>query len=287
MASRSLAVVAWSLRPSTSTALLIGALAALAHAQPARSLPDRVRDYIDRFEREASALAAEEDYVQRLEEGRGGARVHSTRWLRSDYVLVKPADNAPWLGYRDIFEVDGAPVRDRSSRLEQVLSSTAPDSRERALAVVREGSRFNLGPERTVNTPTLPIQLLARANADRLRLRAPHGWEQEALVDLTFDERGRPTLVRTPDGFSVETSGTIRARAADGAILSARLVFKFIGTPSKRPDATMTVDYGEVAGIPVLVPLRMVEELPVANGQASGIATYSNYRRFQTSVRIR
>lgn len=274
MASRFLAVAAWS-------------LLSISAATQGRPLPDRVRDYVDRFEREASALAAEEDYVQRLEEGRGGARVHSTRWLRSDYVLVKPADQAPWLGYRDIFEVDGAPVRDRSSRLEHVLSSTAPDSRARALAFVREGSRFNLGPERTINTPTLPIQLLARANADRLPLRAPHGWEREALVDLTFDERGRPTLVRTPEGFGVQTSGTIRARVADGAILSARLVFKFIGTPSKRPDAAMTVDYGEVTGIPVLVPLRMVEELPVANGQASGIATYSNYRRFQTTVRIR
>lgn len=286
MASRFLAVVAWSLLSIDTQ----HDLAFAAAAPQARRLEDRVRDYIARFERDASALAAEEDYVQRIEEGTGAARVQATRWLRSDYVLVKPADTEPWLGYRDVFEVDGAPVRDRGARLQRVLAGTSPDSAERAVAFVREGSRFNLGPERTINTPTLPLQLLARANQDRLRLRAPRGWERQTDVEMTFAEGDHPTLVRTPEGAGVETSGVVRVRVSDGAVLHARLIFKFVrsrGSKPPRHDATMSVDYAEVPDIPVLVPVRMVEELPLVDGQASGIATYSNYRRFQTSVRIR
>jgi len=274
LASRSLAVAAWS-------------LLSISAATQGRPLPDRVRDYIDRFEREASALAAEEDYVQRLEESRAGARVHSTRWLRSDYVLVKPADTEPWLGYRDIFEVDGVPVRERDARVVHILSTTAPDSLARAAAFVREGSRFNLGPERTINTPTLPMLLLARDNARRFRVETPRGWERQLRAIVTFSERSRPTIVRTPEGSSVASRGTMTVRVVDGAIVAADLRFRFQGARRNDPDAVLRVEYGDVPGVAVPVPLRMTEELPMPDGRASGVAVYSNYRRFQTSARIR
>lgn len=245
-----------------------------------------MRDYIERFERDASALVADEHYIQRLELRRGTSRTHWTRELRSDYVLVKPADTGPWLGYRDIFEVDGTPVREREARLVELLTGTAPDSLARAAAFARDGSRFNLGPERTVNTPTLPLQLMARVNADRLRVRVPRNWERQETVSITFEERDRPTIVRTPDGHNVESRGTLTVRVADGAILGAQLYFRFMAERG-RPEARMHVAYGPVAGVSVLVPARLSEELPMTEGEASGIATYSNYRRFQTSARIR
>lgn len=248
-----------------------------------------MRDYIARFETEAAALVAEEHYVQQLRQLRGplaALNPVTTRQLRSDYVLVKPSDSEPWLGYRDIFEVDGQAVRDRETRLVTVLSSTAPDSRARAVALVDEGARFNLGPERTINVPTLPLQLLARANAPRFRVRVPRRWERQAAVELTFEESVRPTIVRTPEGFPVESRGTVTVRVADGAILEANLRFYFLSERDK-PSASLTVIYGEVPGVSVPVPLRMSEELPTPSTHASGVATYSNYRRFQTTTRIR
>ena len=279
MASRFLAAAVCS--------LLITEAAAFQQP-PARRLEDRLRNYIARFEQEASALVAEEHYTQRLESrGRDMQVQHFVRALRSDYVLVKPADTEPWFGYRDIFDVDGKPVRERDARLVQLLSSTAPDSRDRAAAFAREGSRFNLGPERTINTPTLPMQLLARLNAPRFRVRAPRGWERQSFAELTFEESVRPTIVRTPDGASVETRGTVSVRVSDGAIFNARLRFRFSGDDRRDREATLYVEYGEVPGITVPVPLKMSEELPTPDGQASGVATYTNYRRFQTTVRIR
>lgn len=246
-----------------------------------------MRDYIARFETDAAALVAEEHYIQHLDQGAGVERTTVTRELRSDYVLVKPADREPWLGYRDIFEVDGAPVRDRDARLVQMLSSTAADSRERASAFVREGSRFNLGPERTVNTPTLPLQLLARANESRFRIGVPRGWARLEQVAVTFEERGRPTIVRTPEGAYVESRGTVVLRVSDGAILTAHLSFFFTGDRRKEPEARLSIEYGAVPNVTVPVPLRMIEELPMQGANATGTATYTNYRRFQTSARIR
>jgi hypothetical protein len=262
--------------------------AAAITQQPAGRLEDRLRDYIARFEQEAAALVAEERYVQRLDlHGQTSPEAARTRELRSDYVLVKPADTEPWLGYRDIFEVDGVPVRERDARVVHILSTTAPDSLARAAAFAREGSRFNLGPERTINTPTLPMQLLARANARRFRLRAPRGWQRQERAILTFSESSRPTIVRTPEGFSVDSRGTMTVRVSDGAILAADLRFHFQGVRRNDPEAVLRVEYGDVPGVAVPVPLRMTEELPMPTGRASGVATYANYRRFQTSARIR
>lgn len=273
MASRFLAAAVWS--------LLITEAAVLPQ-QPVSRLEDRLRDYIERFEQEASALVAEEEYLQR----RWGLRGEARR-MRSEYVLLKPSDTQPWLGYRDIFEVDGRAVRDRDDRLVKVLSSTAPDSRERALAMVDEGARFNVGPRRTTNVPTLPIQMLARAHAARFRLQAPRGWERDSEVEVRFDEIVRPTIIRTPEGESVESRGEMTVRVADGAILEAGVRFYFRNErtleTSREWGARMSVTYGEVPGISVPVPLKMTE---VVAG-TEGTATYSNYRRFQTTGRIR
>jgi hypothetical protein len=254
--------------------------------QPAARLEDRLRDYIERFEREAAALVAEERYVQRLVVRAEPPVPALTRELRSDYVLVKPADSAPWLGYRDIYEVDGAPVRERDARLVELLRRTAPDSLARAAAFVSEGARFNLGPERTINTPTLPMQLLARANASRMRLRAARGWQGRDVAEVAVEESGRPTIVRTPEGASVESRGTVTVRVADGAILAADLRFRFSTARRRDREAVLRVEYGEAPGVTVPVPIRMTEDLPTPDGAATGTATYSNYRRFQTSGRI-
>jgi hypothetical protein len=193
----------------------------------------------------------------------------------------------PWLGYRDVFEVDGEPVRERDARIVRMLQDTAPDSFQRAAAFAREGSRFNLGPERTVNTPMMPMQLLGRQHAGRIRMPAGRVARSGDRATVNFDEPSRPTIVRTPDGQDVWSSGQIVVRVSDGAILRATLRFRFV-TGRVRDESTMSVDFGDVPGIQVPVPIRMTEQLAMPDGsRAAGDAVYSMYRRFQTSARIR
>jgi hypothetical protein len=279
LASRFLAAAACS--------LLITEAAALSQRPVTARLEDRLRDYIERFEQEAAALVAEERYEQRLTRRLGSSETHTTRTLLSDFILVRPSEAGPWLGFRDVYEVDGEPVRERNTRLLDTLASTAPDSLARAQALTLEAARFNVGPRRTVNAPTMPMQLLDRLHRDRIRVRGGGVDPATGTAVLRFEERDRPTIVRTPEGGDVFTRGEVTIRLSDAAILSATLRYRFPRSPV-RQEAVTVIDYAGVEGVTVPVPRTMRETIPMADGSlATGEATYTNYRRFQTSVRIR
>src|SRR5688572_1388714 len=79
-----------------------------------------VATFLDRF----SNVVTEEQYAQDMVSNRtamaairGGGRLAQPttrhRDLKSDFLLVKPSETDGWLPFRDVFEVDGEPVRDR------------------------------------------------------------------------------------------------------------------------------------------------------------------------------
>jgi hypothetical protein len=52
-------------------------------------------------------------------------------------------------------------------------------------------------------------------------------------------------------------------------------------TPSRAPiSATITVDYGHVPGLPMLVPISMDEKYHLNDETDTGKAVYSNFRSF-------
>src|SRR5688500_8062133 len=224
-------------------------MAAAPEAQSRRSLPDLVRAYVERFEQEASALVAEEHYTQVVENRLSPTTTTQTRVLRSDFVLVKPSEAGPWLGYRDVFEVDGKEVRERDTRLLQILETTAPDSLARAQRMADEGARFNIGPTRTLNVPTMPMQLLAARHADRIRLRVARPLKDgSGHVVMSVEEHKRPTIVRTPEGHDVVCRGEIVVRP-DGAVTAAMFSFRFDRGVGTNVEFKMNVHYAQVAGI--------------------------------------
>ena len=50
------------------------------------------------------------------------------RELKSDLLLLKPAGADAWMAFRDVFEVDGEPVRDRTERLSQLFLERTPST---------------------------------------------------------------------------------------------------------------------------------------------------------------
>ena len=105
--------------------------------------------YIATFEEQLAAIVAEETYVQRANNylPRGTsfngpqARNFEQRTLKSDLLLVKPETSTGWVQFRDVFEVDGRPVRDRSERLTKLFldpsdrpATRSPASSRRARA---------------------------------------------------------------------------------------------------------------------------------------------------------
>ena len=91
----------------------------------------RAGQYVSSFVERFASVVAEEHYVQDTLGnlptvalgGRGSIQVgvrSRHRELKADFLLVKigPAD---WLPFRDVFEVDGAAVRDREQRLQKLF----------------------------------------------------------------------------------------------------------------------------------------------------------------------
>src|SRR3954468_14919134 len=94
-------------------------------------------DYIARYERDVTAVVAQEDYQQRI------LVEAKIRQLRADLIMIADAANG-WVEYRDVFEVDGKPVRDHDDRVMRLFTKPNPNARAQTERIVEESARFNL-----------------------------------------------------------------------------------------------------------------------------------------------
>ena len=91
----------------------------------------RAGAYVAEFQRQLSGIVAEEHYVQEV--GRSTAERLTPTYQATDPRAVTPmrtnaesmkpvrAGRTRWAEYRDVFEVDGTPVRDRDERLTKLF----------------------------------------------------------------------------------------------------------------------------------------------------------------------
>jgi hypothetical protein len=250
----------------------------------------RAGDYVVRYHEAMTTVVAEERYVQKLTaHTKSGSGVISEetpaeeRTLLSDFVIISGVGGEPpWMTFRDVLEVDGRPVRDGRHQLQALLSSGAVD---RAKVLSTESARYNLGPQgfiRTINIPTLALDLLLPSARTRFRFR-----HQATRVDaaggtvwqITYQEKERPTIIKTPDGASVVARGTFWIDPREG-----RVVESMLDLWGGR--ARISVVYEVEPRLHIAVPVRMVENYLLEKTQLDGIATYSNYRRFETAARV-
>ena len=252
----------------------------------------RLGTYLADYEHRFSLVVAEERYQQSVEGSKDtptgnappGTPVLSRqdRLLRSDYALTRASDKEAWVGYRDTFEVDGQAVRDRDDRLQRTLIDGIA---VRAVAIAEESSRFNLGSAllaRNVNVPTLALEMLHPRNQRRFSFSK--AGEETIAATLTwrvdFKERDRPTFIRNTGGRDRPSRGSIWLDPSTGEVWRTLLAWDSL------PSGMITVTYGAVPNIDVLVPLTMTERYRAGNATITGDAAYSNYRRFQTGARL-
>jgi hypothetical protein len=242
----------------------------------------RLDNYLQSYEERLANVVAEETYRQWVEQGPTTRRSTTSRVLRSDYALTLTSERNRWVGYRDTFEMDGVPVRDREERLQPLLSSGAVGQ---AARIAEQNARFNLGEDlisRNINIPTFALEMINPRSRDRFRVRRTGtdvldgrpGW----LIE--FRERERPTLVRTPDGRDQPSRVIALVDIQTGEVLQTVLTWE-------RVKGSIAVSYGDAPGIPVPVPIRMAERYVTGSGAlVIGEATYANFRQFETSARI-
>lgn len=252
--------------------------------------------YVLKFIGDFVNVVSEERYVQqasgketfsRAAGGRGGAVSVIAGWERrellSDFLLVKLPDLDEWVPFRDVFQVDGKPVREREQRLTKLVLRPTASSLDRAREIVLESARYNIGNlERTINMPLFAINLFQPQFQSRFKYSlgkkdvslGPDVWIVE------FEERVRPTFVIGAGGRFLFASGRVWIQAGTGRIHKTELIFNDSGlratvTTSFRPDERFRFD----------VPFEMIEDYTLPDrSRVNGRASYGAFRRFDVTA---
>jgi VWFA-related protein len=241
----------------------------------------RVSEYVDAYVRDFGNIVAEEDYKQQVFPASGRPTI--VRQLRSDLVIVRTENG--WLHFRDVFEVDGKPVRDREARVQKLLLDDPEGVLRRGKEISNESARYNIGTvTRTINLPTLPLAYLGPTRIGGLTFRRD-GEETVGGIraaKLAFKEVARPTLVR-PIGQpgDVPATGTFSVDPDTGRILKTSL-----SASAGRTDMTTTVTYRPVPAIGLWLPAEMTERYMRSGEIIEGQATYRNFRSFKVTTDV-
>lgn len=267
----------------------------------------RAGSYVEKFQEQLSGLVAEETYVQEILPIAGmnarGGRVQ--RRLRSDLLLLRPEGAVTWVQFRDVFEVDGRPVRDRQERLSKLFLSADLSAAKQVEEIRAQSARYNIGTiARTMNVPALPLAVLAPSSQPRFRFtvderqgnsRRPSIGSDAVPATPTFkvtaevwivkfQEVKGPTLVSTTGGGDIPSHGRFWIEPDTGRVLLSEMI-----TEDGRVRGELVVSYQSQPLLGLLVPIELRErysekappaQLPTITGQA----TYSNFRRFEVSV---
>jgi len=272
------------------TAFFVAVLVALPAPLSLKDVIRRVGAYVDSYGDRASIVVCTEKYEQHAD---GSLTVAQTRTLVSDVALVYADALHGWLGFRDVIEVDHSPVQDREDRLARVLMG-AQGRFDEARRLSDESARFNLGNlQRNFNVPTSALFFFRTEEHDRFKFAARRVLD-DGTWEIAFKETAKPTMIRTPDGEPVETMGTIWVRPEDGVVVRTVLEVGVLMrrlSPPQRGKGSIDVRYRRVEALGMWLPEAMDEAFEATRQDAwdkvTGHAEYSNYRRFETSGRIK
>ena len=173
-----------------------------------------VLDFLEKF----SNVVSEETYLQDSTVpmqssaviGRAGATARNRR-LKSDFLLVSVSTAQDWVPFRDVFEVDAQPVRDREQRLTRLFLKPSLDSLQQANRIQDESARYNLGNmKRTVNNPVLGVVVLQADMQHRFKLLARQDRLEGRAQRLGHRLPGKRAAVHRQRSLG---SGSVRARA--------------------------------------------------------------------------
>ena len=249
-------------------------------------------EYVMRYQRDFAGIVAQETYAQ---DSRLGAQFDKHgqlkslgskhRELKSDLLLVRPDGADGWIQFRDVFEVDGREVRDRTDRLAKLFLQPSASTARQVGKIMDESARYNVGTiVRNVNVPVLALRVLLPQNQHRFLFnhvdvsdnsRAAGTW----AVD--YREVAPGTMIRTGGGQDLPAHGRFWIEPGTGRVLVSTLK-----AGNRNVSSEIDVTYGHEPALGVLVPREMRESYEQADDGAAvtAVATYSNFRQFQVKV---
>ena len=288
--------------PRVMLVLLLAAAAVTLQAQqPAdgdlEQLLARATWYSIDFINKLSQVVSEERYIQDSNValatvplpvlgGRGASALNSAprqtskhRELKADFLIVKAARDM-WAPFRDVFEVDHIPVRDREERLAKLFLSNKVDANdENARAIAEESARYNLGAvQRTINNPVFALLFLQPDVRTHFKFTAgkPDRKAGDDVRVVDYVEEMRPTVIAGGPGRDMPAFGRFWIENATGRIVKAEVR---VEVSDIKANLTTTFRNDERMGIDV--PAEFREEYDLRDSRVTGVASYSRFRRFE------
>lgn len=277
----------WRAFALASTAWLFFATAGQAQPPELDDLLDKVADYVAQYKRDFVGVVADESYRQEARRGPRGTDLRGfpvdapreKRDLKADVLFVRAPSADVWMQFRDVYEVDGKPVRDRAERLAKLFLEPSRSAEKQVENIATESARYNIGDvNRTINLPVLPLALLETGNRPWVTFtgsRKKHVW------DLEFREERGGTLIRTTGSQSMPSRGRFLIDADTGRVLESDLIAES-GSLRARIEVTYAPE-PSLGGM--LVPSVMREKYNLKDGSViEGRASYNRFRRYQVQT---
>jgi hypothetical protein len=224
-------------------------------------------------------LVAEERSTQSIRSREGGPTTRQ-RTLVADFAWTRLEGTFEALGVREVREVDGQAIP-TAGRLDRLLRGDTPGRYGVAQQLVAESARYNLAPgSRNLNVPTITLFLLHRDVQPRFKWRQEKGATGTELI-LSFKERDRPTVIRGQNNEPVFSYGRIWLDPGTGNVSRTEL-----HADVRDAKYVLVVQFAVEPALGLLLPQRMEEHYQTPEQIVEGLASYVNYRRFQTAARL-
>lgn len=278
--------------PATLVVLALAVTSVTADEPTLEEVLARAATYVAVYQKQLQGVVAEEVYRQNvMSTSRGGRVNRDYRELRSDLLLVKLSDDDWWLQFRDVFEVDRRPVRDRDQRLYKLFVGAKADAKAQATTIQDESARYNIGPViRTINIPIMALLFFERSVQPGIQFEKGEPGNVRHLADLAtpdtiwmiqFRETRSGTMVKGANNRDIPSRGRVWLDSTNGRILRTELI-----SEDTELRAAIDVTYKSEKGFDLLVPeeMREVYNVRVSDTRIDGRATYGHYRKFSVTT---
>jgi hypothetical protein len=288
-----------------AVALSLGVTVLDAKEPSLKTVLGRASDYVVRFERDLTGIVAEERYSQDVEalnapgsQPPSPSQEVSHRELRSDLLLVHTGGSDQYVQFRDVFEVDGQPVRDRSDRLLSLFLRPTDATASQTRRIADESARYNIGHLlRNINVPVLPLRFLHPSNRWRFKFSLKSRGTGPSVTDdlpespmfkvstevwvIEYRETEARTMIRTTGQTDLPSHGRFWIEPSTGRVLMSEFIAE-----NSHLHSQIDVSFQSAPLLDLYVPVEMHESYRQRDYpyRITGTATYSNFRRFDVNV---
>lgn len=248
---------------------------------------ERASAYVRTYVTALSTVVCQERYEQNLRRQTDSLGISRSvdserRTIVSDLVFVQLPGAAEWSTFRDVYSVDGKPVRDREDRLADLFVKPSVDRWQQLQRIRDESSRHNMGAAiRDINIPTFALQFLLPGVREHFvfDLRGRERVDGVEAEVFSYRETGRPTAIRGRYNEDVPAVGQVWIEPVHGTILRTRLETRMSGGQSR-----IDVAFRPNEKLGLWLPASMEERNAVPGEDLRGQAEYSNFRQFKVET---